>query len=206
MADWVTSFVETVAYPGIFVLMIVEIFLPIVQSEIVMTFSGFAASRGDLNIVGAVVAGVAGSQTGSVALYTISRQVSEERVNEFLSTYGGWLGFSHDNLERGEDFFRRHDHWAVLIGRLVPGIRAFIAIPAGIQKMAFWKFFALNLIGTAFWVTVLTYLGSILGDNYDRVDQYSSYITYGMLGALALYVLYRLGVVGKGKVEEMSAS
>lgn len=205
MADWVTNFVETVAYPGIFVLMIVEIFLPIVQSEIVMTFSGFAASRGDLNIVGALIAGIAGSQTGSVALYTISRQVSEERLNEFLAKYGGWLGFSHDNLERGEDFFRRHDHWAVLIGRLLPGVRAFIAIPAGIQKMAFWKFFALNLLGTAFWVTVLTYLGSILGNNYDKVDQYSSYITYGMLAALGLFVLYRLGVVGKGKVGEARA-
>lgn len=205
MADWVTSFVETVAYPGIFVLMIVEIFLPIVQSEIVMTFSGFAASRGDLNIVGAVVAGIAGSQTGSVALYVIARQISEERLNEFLTKYGGWLGFSHDNLERGEEFFRRHDRWAVLIGRLLPGVRAFIAIPVGIQKMVFWKFFVLNLLGTAFWVSVLTYLGSVLGDNYDQVDQYSSYITYGLLGALGLYVLYRLGVVGKSKVEEATS-
>lgn len=202
MADWVTTFVETVAYLGIFLLMIAEIFFPIVQSEIVMTFSGFAASRGDLNIVGAVVAGAAGSQTGSVALYWIARQVSEDRLNDFLARYGGWLGFSHENLERAEDFFRRHDRWAVLIGRLLPGVRALIAVPAGIQKMAFWRFFALNLVGTVFWVSVLTYLGSVLGDNYDKVDQYSSYITYGLLGALALFVFYRLGVVGKHEVEE----
>ena len=201
MADWVTTFVETVGYPGIFVLMIVEIFLPIVQSEIVMTFSGFTASRGELNLVAAIVAGSAGSQTGSVALYTIARRLSEDQLNHFLTKYGSWLGFSDDNLERAEDFFRRHDQWAVLIGRLLPGVRAFIAIPAGIQKMAFWRFFVLNLVGTVFWVSVLTFLGSILGDNYDKVDQYSSYFTYALLGALALYVLYRLGVVGKRKVQ-----
>jgi membrane protein DedA with SNARE-associated domain len=165
-----------------------------------MTFSGFTASRGRLSIVGAIVAGIAGSQTGSVALYAIARQLSEERLNEFLAKYGGWLGFSHENLERAEDFFRRHDRWAVLIGRLLPGVRAFIAVPAGIEKMPFWRFFLLNLLGTAFWVTVLTVLGSVLGDNYDKVDQYSSYITYGLLGALGLYVLYRLGVVTKDKV------
>lgn len=200
MADWVTSFVETIGYPGIFVLMIIEIFVPVVQSEIVMTFSGFTASRGRLSLGGAIVAGVAGSQVGSVALYWIARQVTEERLNEVLTKYGGWLGFSHDNLERAEAFFRRHDRWAVLIGRLLPGIRAFIAVPAGIEKMAFWRFFLLNLLGTAFWVTVLTILGSVLGDNYDAVDQYSSYITYGLLGALGLYVLYRLGVVARDRV------
>lgn len=192
MSDWVTTFIETIGYPGIYVLMIVEIFLPIVQSEIVMTFSGFTASRGDLDIRLATVAGVAGSQTGSLALFAVARRFSEDQVDDFLAKYGRWLGFTHDNLERGQDFFRRHDQWGVVIGRLVPGLRAFIAIPAGIQDMAWGRFFVLNLAGTAFWVSVLTWLGSILGDNYDAVDQYSSYITNAMLLAVGAFVLYRL--------------
>ena len=203
MIDWVTNFVETVGYPGIFVLMVLEIFVPVIQSEIVMTFSGFTASRGDrLNIVVVVLAGIAGSQTGSVGLYLIARQLSRERVNDFLARHGGWLGFDRDNLERAEDLFRRHDRWAVLIGRLLPGLRSLIAVPAGIQKMPFWRFFLLNLVGTAFWVTVLTYLGSVLGENYAKVDQYASYFTYGLLGALAIYVLYRVGVVAKHRVAD----
>lgn len=197
MSEWATSFVETIGYPGIVVLMILEIPIPLIQSEIVMTFSGFAASRGDLNWFLVVLAGITGSQTGSVALFALCRQLSEERVTEFLDRYGGWLGFDRENLESGKERFRRHDHWAVLIGRLVPGLRSFIAVPAGILEMPFWKFFALNLVGTAFWVSVLTYLGSVLGNNYDRVDQYSSYVSYGLLGALAVYVLFRVGVVAK---------
>ena len=79
-----------------------------------------------------------------------------------------------------------------MIGRLVPGLRAFIAIPAGIQDMGWIRFFVLNLAGTAFWVSVLTWLGSILGDNYDAVDQYSSYFTNAMLLAIGAFTVCRL--------------
>lgn len=200
MADWMTNLVETVGYAGIFFLMVLEIFIPIVQSEIVMTFSGFTASRGDLNILLVLAAGIAGSQLGSIVLYGIARRFSEDQINDFLARWGGWLGFDQDMLERGQDFFRRHDQWAVLIGRFLPGVRGFIAVPAGIQKMPFWRFAALILVGTAFWVGVLTWLGSVLGDNWKRVDQYSSYVTYTLLGALALYVIYRLFVVTREHV------
>ena len=201
MSDWIVSFIEAVTYPGIFVLMVLEIPIPIIQSEIVMTFSGFTAARGEISFVGAVLAGVAGSQTGSIGLFLVARRVPEARLNDFLDRYGGWLGFDEDKLERAEAFFRRHDAKAVLIGRLFPGIRAFIAIPAGIERMAFWKFFLFNLIGTAFWVTVLTWLGSVLGDNYGLVDRYSSYVTYGLLVAVALYVAYRLAVLAKRRLK-----
>lgn len=196
VAAWVTDLVETIGLPGIAALMFLEIPVPVVQSEIVMTFSGFTASRGDLNVYLVVVAGVAGSQVGSVALYGAVRPVSEDTVNGFLARYGGWLGFDEEDLESAQEKFRRYDHWAVLIGRLLPGLRSFIAIPAGIQRMPFREFFVLNLIGTVFWVSVLTYLGTVLGENYDLVDQYSSYVTYGLVGAVGLYVVIRLAVVG----------
>ncbi len=197
MAEWVTTLVETVAYPGIFLLMVLEIFLPVVQSEIVMTFAGFTASRGELNIYLAVVAGVVGSQVGSMGVFALARQASEDGVNDFLERWGRWLGFDRDRLERGQDFFRRHDRNAVLIGRLVPGLRSFIAIPAGIQGMGWIRFFLFNLVGTVFWVSVLTWLGSLLGDNYDAVDEYSSYVSTALFGALGAYVVYRIVLVSK---------
>jgi membrane protein DedA with SNARE-associated domain len=200
VADWTTNLIESIGYAGIALLMFLEIPIPLIQSEIVMTFSGFTAERGDLNVAVVVLAGVIGSQVGSVALFALCRRLPNERVHELLERYGGWLGFDRNDLESGEARFRRHDHWAVLIGRLVPGLRSFVAVPAGISGMPFWRFFALNLVGAALWIGVLTYLGSVLGDNYDAVDQYSSYITYGLLGAFALYVLFRVVVIARRRM------
>jgi len=146
------------------------------------------------------VAGIVGSQTASVALYALCRRLDQERVDGFLDRWGGWLGFTCENLRTGEEFFDHHDRKAVLIGRFVPGLRSFIAIPAGLRRMRFWSFFVMNLVGTVFWVSVLTALGAVLGDNYELVDQYSSYITYALLGALALFVVYRIGTVVHRKV------
>lgn len=200
MVDWITNFIETIGYPGIALLMFLEIPIPVIQSEIVMTFSGFAARNGGLNIVGVAISGIVGSQAASVALYWVTRQFDQERVDGFLDRYGGWLGFTCENLQKGEDFFDRHDRKAVLIGRFVPGLRSFIAIPAGLRRMSFWTFFVMNLVGTAFWVSVLTALGAVLGQNYGLVDQYSSYITYTFLAAVVLFVAYRIGKVVHGKV------
>ena len=197
MADWATNLVESIGYVGIALLMFLEIPIPLIQSEIVMTFSGFSAERGDLNIFLVVLAGVIGSQIGSVALFALCRRLPNEKVKDLLERYGGWLGFDRDDLESGEARFRRHDHWAVLIGRLVPGLRSFIAVPAGISGMPFWEFFVLNLAGAALWIGVLASLGSVLGENYDAVDQYSSYITYGLLGVIGLYVLFRVVVIAR---------
>ncbi len=200
MIDWITDLIDAIGYPGIAVLMFLEIPIPVIQSEIVMTFSGFAARNGRLNIVGVAIAGIAGSQAASVALYGLARRLDQERVDGFLDRYGGWLGFTCDNLEKGEEFFDRHDRKAVLIGRFVPGLRSFIAVPAGLRRMSFWSFFAMNLVGTAFWVSALTALGALLGQNYAAVDEYSSYITYTFLGALVLFVAYRIGKVVRRKV------
>lgn len=200
MVQWVTDFIRAIGYPGIAVLMFLEIPVPVIQSEIVMTFSGFAAWNDGLNIVGVAVAGIVGSQMASVTLYGLTRRLDPDRVDGFLDRYGGWLGFTCDNLRKGEEFFDRHDRKAVLIGRFVPGLRSFIAIPAGLRRMSFWSFFVMNLVGTAFWVSVLTALGAVLGQNYGLVDQYSSYITYGLLAALALFVAYRIGKVVHRKV------
>jgi membrane protein DedA with SNARE-associated domain len=195
VSDWITSVIETIGLPGITGLMALEMFIPVIQSEIVMTFSGYTASEGEMNVVLVAAVGIAGSQLGALMLYGIVRPLSEDRVNGFLDRYGGWLGFDLDDLESAQNWFRRRDHWAVFIGRFIPGVRGAIAVPAGVQRMPVWKFFLANLAGTVFWVGLLTYLGWVLGENFDLVDRYSSYITYTFLGLVAAWVLYRVGVV-----------
>ena len=191
VTDTVTSFVESVGYLGIAVLMFLEIPLPVIQSEIVMTFSGFTARAGRLGLLAVIVAGVIGSQTGSMALYALARRLPEARVRGFIADHGTWLGFTRENLKAAEERFRRHGAAAVLIGRLLPGLRAFIAVPAGLVAMPAWQFFVFNLVGTVFWVSVLTLLGYWLGSQYQLVDEYSSYVTVAFLAAVAALVVHR---------------
>ena len=192
MTESVTSFVEAVGYLGIAVLMFLEIPLPIIQSEIVMTFSGFTAKTGTLSVLAVIASGVAGSQVGSMALYALCRRLPEGRVRGFVADHGSWLGFTRDNLKQAEERFRRHGALAVLIGRLLPGLRAFIALPAGLVRMPAWQFFAFNLIGTVFWVSVLTLLGFALGTQYRLVDRYSSYVTFAFLAVVVGLVVWRV--------------
>jgi membrane protein DedA with SNARE-associated domain len=195
----VTSFVEAVGHLGIAVLMFLEIPLPVIQSEIVMTFAGFTARTGELSLVWAIVAGVVGSQTGSLALYTACRRLPEHRVRGFVADHGTWLGFTRENLESAEERFRRHDAAAVLIGRLLPGLRGFIAVPAGLIGMPVSRFFAFNLVGTVFWVSVLALLGFALGSQYQLVDRYSSWVTVAFVGAVVALVLWRVGQVRRAR-------
>ena len=195
LSQRITEVVETIGLPGIFVLMFLEIFIPLIQSELVMTFGGFAAKRGTLNVYAVAATGIVGSQLGSLTLYAAFRPLSEARANELLDRYGGWLGFDIADLERAQDWFRRYDRWAVLGARVLPGLRAFVAIPAGIQRMPFWRFFWANLFGAAVVISALTWLGAVLGENYYLVERYSSWISWGLVAVIVAYVLYRVVVI-----------
>jgi membrane protein DedA with SNARE-associated domain len=199
VTETVTALVESVGYLGIAVLMFLEIPLPIIQSEIVMTFAGFTAKVGQLSLWLAVVAGVVGSQTGSMALFALCRRLPEDRVRSFVADHGTWLGLTRENLAQAEDRFREHAGKAVLVGRLLPGLRSFIAVPAGLVAMPAWRFFAFNLVGTLFWVTVLSLLGFALGTQYRLVDQYSSYVTIAFVAVVALLVAYRVVKVRRAR-------
>ena len=199
MTDRVTAFVDSVGYLGITVLMLLEVPIPIIQSEIVMTFAGFTARHGEMTLVGIVVAGVIGSQLGSLSLYGLCRRLPEQRVRGWVADHGTWLGFTRQNLSDAEDRFRRHGAGAVLTGRLLPGLRAFIAVPAGLSGMKAWQFFVYNLVGTIFWVTVLAWLGHALGSQYQLVDEYSSYVTIAFVGALVALVVWRVVQVRRAR-------
>lgn len=205
MTEWVTGVVETVGYPGIALLMALEIFLPVVQSEIVMTFSGFASSAGELDLAAVVLAGVVGSQLGSVGLYLLATRLPEHRVRRVVADHGAWLGLTDDGLRSLEQRFSDHDGRAVLVGRLLPGLRSFIAVPAGLLGMPLPRFFAYNLVGTAFWVTVLAVAGSLLGQQYQLVDRYSSWVTAAFVALVVLAVAQRVRVVRRHRYRREDA-
>lgn len=189
MADWVQGLMDSMGYLGILLLMILENLFPPIPSELIMPSAGFAAARGDLSLPLVILMGVLGSVIGTLPLYYIGRAFGEERLVAWADRHGKWLTLSGQDIRRADDWFDRHGAKAVLFGRLVPGIRSLLSLPAGMSEMPMPKFLIYSAIGSGLWSTALAYAGYVLGENYDRVEQYISPVSKIVLVGLAVAAL-----------------
>ncbi|MPY68301.1 DedA family protein [Deinococcus sp. SDU3-2] len=186
MADWVQGLMDSMGYLGILLLMILENLFPPIPSELIMPSAGFAAARGDMNLAVVILMGVLGSVIGTLPLYYIGRAFGEERLVAWADKYGKWLTLSGKDIRKADDWFDRHGTKAVLFGRMVPGIRSLLSLPAGMSEMPMPKFLIYSAIGSALWATALATAGYVLGENYDRVEQYISPISKIVLVAVVV--------------------
>lgn len=191
MVDWIRSVIASVGYPGIALLMVVENVFPPIPSELIMPFAGFVTTDGTLSFAGVVIAGTAGSVLGALPLYYAGYAVGAERLKRWADRHGHWIMLSGEDLGRSQDWFRRHGPAAVFFCRLVPGIRSFISIPAGMSGMRMPLFLALSALGTGLWTGALAYLGVLLGQHYEQVSTYLGPVSYVAFGGVFLwYVVY----------------
>lgn len=195
MKDWINSIMQTMGYPGIVLLMFLENVFPPIPSELIMPAAGFAASSGGLTLWGAILAGIAGSVLGQLPLYYLGRVVGRRRLKRWADRHGRWLMVSAASIDRADAWFSRHGHAAVFYCRVVPGLRSYISIPAGVAKMNLVSFLAWTTLGTTIWTSLLTTAGYLLGQNYERVSQWlgpvSTVITLGLLVAIIVWVVRR---------------
>lgn len=193
MFDWITSVIDKGSYLGIFALMLLENLFPPIPSELIMPVGGLLSEQGKLSLVGVVVAGTLGSFAGQVFLYYLGLKVGEKRLKRWAEDHGHWVATSPEEIDKAKEWFgKRRGGAAVLFGRLVPGLRSVISIPAGIVKMPLATFLTCTLLGTAVWTTALAYAGKLLGDNYDKVEQYLNPVTYLVVGFMVLSYLWRV--------------
>ncbi|BDP40254.1 alkaline phosphatase [Deinococcus aetherius] len=172
MAEWVQNLMDSMGYLGILLLMILENVFPPIPSELIMPSAGFAASRGDMNIFMVVAMGTLGSVLGTLPLYYVGRAFGEERLVAWADKYGKWLTLSGKDIRKADDWFDRHGAGAVLFGRMVPGIRSLLSLPAGMSEMPLPRFLLYSAIGSGLWASALAGAGYLLGENYDRVEGY----------------------------------
>lgn len=186
---YIADIIGQVGYLGIFILMALEsVCLPI-PSEVVMTFGGFAAQRGDLNFWLVGLAGSLGCLAGSSIAYIIGYYGGRP----FLKKYGKFVMINEHDLDRADRWFLKYGIEAVFITRLLPIVRTFISLPAGMAKMDFTKFAIYSFAGSLPWCYALTYAGIMLGKKWELLQQYWIYLdVFVILGlaALAAYVLY----------------
>jgi membrane protein DedA with SNARE-associated domain len=204
MAEWTLNLMNSLGYLGIVLLMILENLFPPLPSELILPAAGFAAARGELNLIGVVLAGALGSVLGTLPLYFIGRAVGEERLVKWADRYGRWLTLRGKDIRQADDWFDRHGPKAVLFGRMVPGIRSLLSLPAGMSEMPLPTFLVYSAIGSALWATLLATAGYLLGDNYERVESYVGPVGTALLALLALYAvvwILRRRQAGKAQAE-----
>ncbi|PZU94747.1 MAG: alkaline phosphatase [Pseudanabaena sp.] len=198
MQEWITNTMNSLGYWGIGLLMFAENLFPPIPSELIMPLAGYTATFADtkIQVIPAIAVGVIGTILGAIPWYYAGLLLGQERLQTIADRYGKWIGISAKDIYKSVDWFQKHGSKAVLFGRLVPGIRTLISIPAGISKMPLLPFFLYSTIGTICWVSLLTYAGYFLGSNYKLVEDYidviSKAIVVVLVVAIASFVGYRL--------------
>ena len=202
MFDWLVGVVEQGGYFGIALLMFLENVFPPIPSELIMPMGGYLAHQDRLNPVLVVLAGSLGSLAGLYLWYWLARQLNREKVYDLIDRYGRWLTLSEEGIEKAEKRFKRHAGFAVFFGRMIPGIRTLISVPAGFAQMPLGRFLALSLAGTVIWVSGLTALGYVLGSQYEKVSGWLNPVTNVLFaGIVVLYVIRLLRGKGQRKAQ-----
>jgi len=182
-----TDFIGSAGVAGVFVLMLLESACIPVPSEAIMLFAGFSVSEGDMTLLGAVAAGVLGNLVGSWIAYAAGYFARLDLLER-----NRLIHISPRHLKWADDWFRRYGDATVFFTRMLPIIRTFISLPAGVAKMPFWRFTAFTLAGCVPWVLMLTLIGRGVGDNWEQWRHNLGYLDYAVLAAIVAGVVYLL--------------
>jgi len=155
-----------------------------------MPLGGFFVYQQKLNFYILVFWGLLGTILGSLPWYYLGKLVNEKRLSNFLDKKGKYLGISSNDLNKSKRWFDKYGVPLVFWGRLVPGIRTLISVPAGIELMPLRKFLIWTTLGSFIWVVLLTYAGYLFGENYLIIETYLEKIKYFVKPILILIVLY----------------
>ncbi|MCT7548451.1 DedA family protein [Aliarcobacter butzleri] len=185
LSNIINFIVETIGdlgYFGIFILMFLESTVFPIPSEVVMIPAGYLAHKGEMNIYIVILLGILGSLGGALFNYYFALKFGRK----FLMKYGKYFLVSHESIEKTEKFFKNHGHISTFSGRLIPGLRHYISLPAGLARMNLFVFCLYTTLGATIWVIILTLLGYYIGDNEELVKEYLRYLIVGLLLCLTL--------------------
>lgn len=187
----VVSITEQLGYFGIFIGMFLESTLFPIPSEIIMIPAGIASSKGSLNIYLVTFFGVIGNVSGAVFSYYLAFFLGRKIIFKI----GKYFFIKPQTIENIEVFFKNYGNISVFMGRLLPGFRHFISLPAGLAKMNFKLFLFYTSLGTAIWTSILAFFGYFIGENQDLIFKYLHQITISLLAItgliIAMIIIYK---------------
>jgi membrane protein DedA with SNARE-associated domain len=185
IVNFATDLIDAVGLLGVFVLMLLESACVPVPSEAIMLFAGFNVSEGNMTLLGIVVAGVAGNLVGSWLAWAAGYYGRLELLEK-----NRLIHINPKHLALADRWFQRHGDATVFFTRMIPIVRTFISLPAGVARMPFWRFTVLTLAGCVPWVLALALLGRAVGDNWEKWRDYLHYLDYPIALALLAAVVW----------------
>lgn len=177
--------IDTLGVGGVALFTLAETVFPPIPSEVILPLAGFAAQQGSMNIVLVVVAATLGAYVGAVLLYALGAKLGLERSIRWLAKLPL---VDREDFEKAANWFDRHGRPAIFFGRLLPGIRSVISLPAGAKRMPLLTFSLFTIAGSALWNSLLVGLGALLGTQYKLVEQYSQWLNYAVYAAIVIAI------------------
>ncbi|MGD9735481.1 MAG: DedA family protein [Solirubrobacterales bacterium] len=185
IVDVATEFIGSAGAAAVFVLMTLESACIPVPSEAIMLFAGFSVSKGELTMFEIVAAGVLGNLVGSWIAYAVGYYGRLDLLEK-----NKLIHINQKHLKWADDWFAKYGNWAVFFSRMLPIVRTFISLPAGVAKMPFWRFSILTLLGSIPWVLALGLLGKGVGSNWEEWRHNLGYLDYVVAAAIVAGIVY----------------
>src|SRR3954462_5879708 len=186
IVNFAVNVVDALGLAGVFVLMVLESACIPIPSEATMLFAGFNVANGEYSLFAAVAAGVLGNLVGSWIAYGVGYYGR----TDLLEKHGRKLHIKPEHLAWADRWFEGLGAPTVFFARMLPIIRTFISLPAGVARMPFWRFTVLTLLGCIPWVFLLTFTGKEAGDNWEKWKSNLHYVDYVVLAAIVLGVIW----------------
>jgi len=192
MADRIAEIFNQLSYWGVALAMLLENVFPPIPSEAVLPAAGLSARRGDLSVVGVIVAATIGSLAGAILWYYVGRWIGTERLRRWSERSGRYVGFSPKDIDRADAWFDRWGKAVVFFGRMVPGIRTLVSVPAGVAGMPLVQFTIYSAAGSAIWSTLLVLLGWWAGRSSKTFEHAISWTGIAVVAAVAVWLGRRI--------------
>ncbi|MBE1581474.1 DedA family protein [Amycolatopsis roodepoortensis] len=183
LAGWAVSLMDALGGPGAAIIVGLDNLFPPIPSELVLPLAGFSASQGTFTLVEALVWTTFGSVAGAIIVYYLGQLLGRDRTRRWMAKIP--LVKTSD-FDKTEAWFQKHGTKAVFFGRMVPIFRSLISLPAGIERMPFWRFLALTTLGSLIWNTVFVLAGYGLGESWHLVEKYAGFFQYFVIAAVAV--------------------
>jgi len=195
--DFIVQTVGNLGYLGIFIMMFIESsFIIPFPSEVVMIPAGYLVYKGKMSMILVILSGLLGSLLGALLNYYLAFTLGRK----LLIKYGNYVFINEKTLEKIEQFFKEHGHISTFFGRLIPVVRQYISLPAGLAHMNLAKFTLYTSFGAGIWMIVLAYLGYFLGNNEELLKEYLYTITIVILVLVGIFSYFYYKIYKKKKV------